>query len=370
MIIIHPLKIAFQDIPKVGSTSLLNWLYNLLYGKNYQPSKGFKYVHGWITSQQNDVIENHPLETFKCPEGYFVFCVIRDPVKRILSAYSNRVLHNKELDFGKKNSINEEMLAARPSINYFIDNLERYQNVSTSIYDHTRPLIDYTGTDTSIYDKIFDLSEMSDLRQVLIKYWQTHRLIADNQDIPEIPHLQTSRKKIPLERLTPEGIEKCLSAYERDYETFTTLDKNKIQLEWQESYLATHNNNAVSDTAIVKAKSVDEIVLMSKTYKKQLNISAGEIKHFCGLVLLKPNMADTYKLIVRDARGEWQVTWKQPSPKIAKQYPDNPYALNAGFTTQGLQIKPGRTVKVFIEDDLGKRNLLFVIKEKRSCSLV
>ena len=62
MVVIPKLKIAFQDIPKAGSSSLFLWLYELLFEKAYQPAttpRGHKiWIHGWFRSQQTDSIYN------------------------------------------------------------------------------------------------------------------------------------------------------------------------------------------------------------------------------------------------------------------------------------------------------------------------
>lgn len=369
MIIIHPLKIAFEDAPKVGSTSLFNWLYILLYGKKYEPvasSNKIKFVHGWMQAQQNEIIENQSTGNFKCPPDYLVFCLVRDPVKRLLSAYSNRVLHNNILDFShkpaQKEPIKSGLLAARPALNYFIEHLEDYQAIAPSIFHHTRPLGYFLGRDSSIYDYIFDVSEMSLLREVLLNHWHTHKLL-ENQVIPEIPHLQTSGKKFFLKDLTESSFNKCLKLYEGDYATFSSLNKNKISQEWQQSYSESHKIKTEQISQAIATKIHTEIVQAYWLNKNRFDVCEGEIESFSGVVILKPNLSDNYELIVSDARGEWQLKWKQPSHKVAERYPNNPHAVNARFNAQELQIN-GDPVKLFIEDGLGKRNLLFVITKK------
>ena len=128
MIIIHPLKIAFQNTPKVATTSIFNWIYTLLYKKEFEGKKEKgTYIHGWFKSQNNEIIENVALNEFKCPEGYLSFCLIRDPVKRLLSAYSNRVLYHNELVLlsPKASPIIDSGLAIRPSLGCFIEHFEK-----------------------------------------------------------------------------------------------------------------------------------------------------------------------------------------------------------------------------------------------------
>lgn len=367
MIIIHPLKIAFEDAPKVGSTSLFNWLYILLYGKKYEPvasSNKIKFVHGWMQAQQNEIIENQSTGSFKCPPDYLVFCLVRDPVKRLLSAYSNRVLHNNILDFShkpaQKEPIKSGLLAARPTLNYFIEHLEDYQAIAPSIFHHTRPLGYFLGRDSSIYDYIFDVSEMGLLRQVLLNHWHTHKLL-ENQVIPEIPHLQTSGKKFFLKDLTESSFNKCLKVYADDYATFTGLNKNKISQEWQQSN-SEHNKKEIRHTSkAIATKFRPEIAQACWLNKNKFDIHEGKIGRFSGVIILKSNISDNYQLVVSDARGEWQLKWKQPSPEIAKQYPNSPSALNARFNIEELHIDSDRPVTIFIKDNLGKTYVCFII---------
>ncbi|MFI3154970.1 MAG: sulfotransferase family 2 domain-containing protein [Methylococcaceae bacterium] len=371
MIIIHPLKIAFEDAPKVGSTSLFNWLYYLLYGKKYTPIKGDKktqHIHGWIQAQQNKVIENTPLENFKCPEDYLVFCLVRDPVKRLLSAYSNRVLHHNELNFShkqeQKESITLGLLAERPTLNYFVEHLEDYQAIAPTILHHTRPLVYFLGTDSSIYDYIFDISNMESLRQVLLKHWLSHDLL-ETQTVPKIPHLQTGGKKFSLTDLTESNFNKCLSFYADDYATFSILNKDKTIQSWHQAHV---KRNPIKpkpiNKVVIKVEPYTEIIETHWLSKNKLAIHKGEIESFSGAILLKSTVPDKYQLMVSDARGERQLEWNDPSPKIAEQYPDNPYALNSRFKAQGLQIDAHHPVKIFIEDDLGNRQLFFIITEE------
>ncbi len=361
MVIIHPLKIAYQNIPKVGTTALFNWLYKIIIKRN--KIKKPRNIRVWMKNKKNRLIEHVPVAEFKKPEGYYVFCVSRDPVKRLLSAYSNRVLHFGELDLlgHKGREIIDLNLAGHPSLNYFIENLEAYQSIKESILHHTQPLVHFIGTDESIYDGIFDISEMNDLHKTLIKHWFSHGILLQDDDIPIIYKEQTSGVRFSLSDLTQKNFEKCLNIYDQDYRTLSTLDKNKIELEWQQSHI-TNSNNEVAGRAVVHIRPANKTVQFNRISTRIVNIYKGELDLFVGWVVLNSDKDGIYRLIASDVRGEWQLEWKQPSPHLAKKYPNNPYALNARFSAKGLQISPHHPVRIFIESEAGIRRLLFILK--------
>ena len=237
MIICHSLRLAFQDVPKVGSTSLFKWFYELSFGSPYVPVKTPDgrdiWLHDWFTRQKSGPITSKPLNRFVKPEGYFVFCLTRDPVKRLLSAYTNRVFQHWELapNHPDGKAAIEAGLEANPKLEYFVENLERYQAVAESIFHHTRPMVDFIGRDPSRYDRMFDLAEMPLLRERLMEHWRACELPVSRQDIPSIPREQTSGTKLGLDALSPHAFEKLLAYYAEDYELLPTCSLEKIRAE-------------------------------------------------------------------------------------------------------------------------------------------
>jgi hypothetical protein len=365
MVIIHPLKIAYQNVPKVGTTALFNWLYKIIIKRNKIKKPGN--IRVWMKNTKNKFIENVPVTEFKKPEGYYVFCVTRDPVKRLLSAYSNRVLHFGELDIvgHKGHEIIDLNLAGHPSLNYFIENLEAYQSIKESVLHHTQPLVHFIGTDESIYDRIFDISEMHDLRLTLIKHWFDHGILSKEDDIPLIYKVQTSGVRFSLSDLTRKNFEKCLNIYDEDYKVFSALDKNKIELEWQQNHIQNSNDEVVG-RAVVHIRPANKAVQINRLSIRKVNICKGELEPFVGWVVLNSDKDDIYRLIASDTRGEWQLEWKQPSPYLSKKYPNNPYASNSRFSAKGLQICPHHPVRIFIESEAGIRRLLFILEMDKS----
>lgn len=72
------------------------------------------------------------------------FTVVRDPVSRFLSAYTNRVTYYRDMERECaqnpeiRSQFDELGLPAVPDLDVFIDNFEHYVNLSPSIRLHTR----------------------------------------------------------------------------------------------------------------------------------------------------------------------------------------------------------------------------------------
>lgn len=119
MIVIHPLKICYQVVPKIASTSFFRLFYRLIFGEKFDFDKIKKPVHAVFRNYKDKkVIENVPNEEFKKLPGYFSFTITREPVKRFLSFYRNRVLFFGDLDFSgkRRKKLQNEGLRARPEI--------------------------------------------------------------------------------------------------------------------------------------------------------------------------------------------------------------------------------------------------------------
>lgn len=236
MIVCHPLRIVFQDVPKAGSTSLLTWLYELAFGRPFEPVMNevigrIMWIHEWFTTQKNDVIDNQPLNEFVRPEGYFVFGLTRDPIIRFLSAYRNRIMHFRELSpvHPDGRAAIQAGLVADPTLDFFVENLKSYQKLSRNIFHHTRPMVDFLGYELSRFDKIYDLGELELLRKSLIEHWKMNDLPVFHREIPLIPKVQVGGPKLGLDVLSPESFERLLNYYKNDYELIPTCSLENIK---------------------------------------------------------------------------------------------------------------------------------------------
>ena len=138
--------------------------------------------------------------------------MVRDPVKRFLSAYANRVVYYEELsDKFIGDSASERGVPVNPDLHEFVEHLFVYREISNSIRLHTQPLVYFLGDDSSFYDRVFDISEMTDF----------DALVSSHIKKPySTPHLQTGGPKIPVSELTDKEILKIKKFYEADYRAY------------------------------------------------------------------------------------------------------------------------------------------------------
>jgi hypothetical protein len=366
MILVHPLRIAFQDVPKVGSTSLFEWLHGIVFRRPYTRLKSMPYIHQWFAEQQTDIISNVANSGDAVPRRYFSFCLTRDPVKRFLSAYSNRVQHHRELALSHPAGLNavKAGLRADPEVNYLIQNLAEYQHVSPAIRHHTRPMTDFLGEDPSIYHRIFDISDMPSLRQALLDHWHDCEIAMDQAAVPAIPRLQTGGPKLGLDVLSYQSIQILAEYYKKDYEVFPTVSREAMVAAWtaaREQVLAGQGTFNGQFVVVTKRKTPD--IETHRLLREPTVVGEGDVisVRFSGIILLKADLKDRPDLIFEDASGTGMLQW-QASPRVATQYPQNLHAKEARFVADGLSLAPGRPIQIFLKASGGRRALALKVE--------
>lgn len=199
--------IAYYPTPKCACTSVKAALYQIEHGSPW--TRGEEYgrnkhgVHSELKGRS----------TFKAlaeSDTAWRFCVIRDPVSRILSCYSDRVVFRRVL--GRKR-IGAEVCKAlditpNPDLNEFILNLEKYRVASRPIAHHSRPQYSSIGLDLDYYQRVYPIEELD-------------ALAVDLSGIREstitLPHLQTHGPKYRVEELSREALVKIVDLFGGDY---------------------------------------------------------------------------------------------------------------------------------------------------------
>ena len=95
MLIIEDLRLGYQHVPKVATTSMFHWMYRLIHDAHVATGAPSVVVKRRFFTEGPSV---QNAETAVAPyKDYFRFALTRDPIKRFLSMYSNRVVHHREL---------------------------------------------------------------------------------------------------------------------------------------------------------------------------------------------------------------------------------------------------------------------------------
>lgn len=202
-IYLGPWSIGYQPFPKVACTSIKELLFQLAAGAPFQPSlgAGADHVHRYFDLRVRDV-----------SGASFRFVVVRDPVKRFLSAFSNRVLHHKELSraYVEKLRLTPPLdlsdFPFDPTLAQFVDRFDLYRRVPT-IDHHFRPVSEYTAP-LSAFDKVYPFERLDDL-------------VADLQRLTGqrlgLPHSQRGGPKISVKDVPPKVLDRLIELCAPDY---------------------------------------------------------------------------------------------------------------------------------------------------------
>jgi len=212
-------NIAYISAPKCACTSfkeLIFCLENNCKFNKVRDSKGAlcliindkrHYIHDFYPSI---AFSQQPYELM---QSLHRICIVRDPVDRIMSCYSNRVLRYRALSEHALSHTNISA-PANPDLNQFIQNLSQYQAIG-DIKHHTLPLIYFLGSNADFYHEIFNLRTLNQAERSVKKHFG-HKKVA-------LPHLQRSKKgvnKACLEKPNKVSLEIIRNLYEQDYKSF------------------------------------------------------------------------------------------------------------------------------------------------------
>jgi hypothetical protein len=381
MIIIEKLKLGYQDSPKIASTSLFNWLHDLMYGYSYkdqvQAGKSKMYIHDYFrsgTCADVQIVKNDK-ESVAEYQTFFCFTITRDPVKRFISMYSNRVLHHRELSANSNiaNQLNRDGLEFDPDINTLVMALEEYMAIQQSIFHHARPQLDFLGNDLTIYNRIADISEVGKIIDEIKEHWARNGLQELVELAPVLGRAQTGGPKLGLEVLTDESFDKLLNYYREDYENIPTVSLQEIKNEYLKAkrqkvsakLTVDDENQNKQKNAEIKIKKINAPIVTEfwlDLPESDVKIGVPFILKGALLLTTDANVAD-WQLYVSVGNNSVRLcNWFLPSPKLANSFPSHPGAKNARFNAEDVIVEKAGTVDLYLQNAAGERCLVLQIK--------
>lgn len=156
-------KLAYFPVPKTASTSMKYAFYKLEHGQAYVKA---------VVPDRKSNIHNHYFDTrpftridHKRYEGFSRIAIIRDPARRIVSAYVHRVkvlgeLAPDRIDMGLAEALGVQ---ANPTRNQFMNNIEKYRVLSAPIWHHTNPFTYFLGSDMRYFTDVVKMSGLEKL---------------------------------------------------------------------------------------------------------------------------------------------------------------------------------------------------------------
>lgn len=133
---------AYHHTPKTGSRTVIGLM---ALAKN--PRLIFDYPKWFCTHNREAVYPELRQMVGSWQHTYPVktdirFCIIRDPVKRFVSGYTNRILFHRDL--------------TPVPFDEFVSRFEEFRDAEILVAEHFKPQVDFIGTDPSYYTHVFN----------------------------------------------------------------------------------------------------------------------------------------------------------------------------------------------------------------------
>lgn len=192
--------IAYLRIPKCACTSIGNLLFQIEEGKPFEKASNEinkKGVHSYF-------LKNGTYHDVNIFGNHFKFTVIRDPIKRFISGYRNRVIYHNAL----LNLVEAKHIHKVPTLNEFALNLEFYFQRNLEIEHHFAPQEFYLNGDLSFLDAIYKIEDFAEVEKKLSQ-------ISKRTLTPVVS--QTGGPEIKLGDLNKRAFRKLIDFYESDY---------------------------------------------------------------------------------------------------------------------------------------------------------
>lgn len=178
-------RMAFFFSPKAGGTSLRAFLFHA--------ENGFAFRDHVVQGRRidaNALAVNYRFSRLQEDEmrGLRKYALLRDPVRRFLSGYANRVLHYRELSIeAAGRALLREGLPPDPDIATFVENYAGYLRCSKSVARHFLRQQKFLGPDPAYYERVFRLEAVNELVEFVQR--------ACGSDA-QMPRLQTGGPKL------------------------------------------------------------------------------------------------------------------------------------------------------------------------------
>ncbi|KPQ05535.1 MAG: Sulfotransferase family [Rhodobacteraceae bacterium HLUCCA12] len=208
-VILAKQKLSYIPVPKVACTSLKAFFFEVENGfpfRDFRTSGRPWWIHHFYPSipfadQKLALMEEHTR-----------IAVVRDPVRRLLSCYSNRVMHHKELSEKRAGpALAEADLPCDPDLSTFVQRLPDYCAAVASIWHHAMPMVEYLGRDPQFYTHLYKIEATPDMQA------DVQRLTGSKA---ELKRLQTGGPKFGIDRLNAQEIARLKDFYDEDYAIF------------------------------------------------------------------------------------------------------------------------------------------------------
>lgn len=202
-------KLAYMALPKAGCSSVKQALASV--DPDVMPPPASQTTHfTWHGIYPTRRFRPHRWARYA---DYWRFCVVRDPFKRLMSVYTNRVLQFGDLKNSVKIRDGRDWLPdlpVEPDPDFFFQHLEVYKQASSSIKHHALDAWLFLGRDLSkaSYNRVYRTEDLGALA------WDLSLLT--RQEVV-LPRSNSSERKLTAADLHPKTIDALRPFLEREY---------------------------------------------------------------------------------------------------------------------------------------------------------
>ncbi|MHA6261807.1 sulfotransferase family 2 domain-containing protein [Arenibacterium sp. CAU 1754] len=162
MIAIKEYGLAYAAVPKAGCSSVKAMLAQIDPEVSLPPdeTRDSAFYHGIYQTQR------YRKDRFDAQAGSFRFTLVRDPIRRLMSVYTNRVVDLKDL-YKSRQLRRQTDLTLDPDPDTFFLHFRDYSRQSSVIRHHILPTALFTGDDLAAYDKVYLTGQMGEVAEML-----------------------------------------------------------------------------------------------------------------------------------------------------------------------------------------------------------
>lgn len=133
-------------------------------------------------------------------------------------------------------------------------------------------------------------------------------------------------------------------------------NKTKIEevLNIRHSDGANLERNSFSNYTVTLASNDENIEKIAIDSILPIRASEGGKINLSGVVVIRSEKTDNYRLKAKDISGEHHVKWKIASPVIAKTLPSNPYSTHSRFNIDSLVFSQSVPIELMLVNDHGE----------------
>lgn len=208
---INNTDLVYIPVPKVATTSLKYFLFEINEGQNFDDvytKREKKHVHNFhksFNSVHFSKLDKQAIADKRC------VAIVRDPIDRLLSCYKNRVVAKGCLSPDRIDKKLAEILCVSPDpdLQSFMINLQKYRLLSQEVRHHTDLQCDFLGETLDFFDFVFRIVDVDKFAELVNE--QAEKLVELNVE-------QKSVRDEKTEKLGAAALQAAIDYSRRDYD--------------------------------------------------------------------------------------------------------------------------------------------------------